>query len=367
MNKLKIFIILFFLSFNIFAQNDTLSNNYFIQANLGYGFIFEHRSSISYYVTGHIPEFKLKIGKSTTGKKSWQGLYKYPDLGFGYYYADLRNKDVLGKVNAAYFFIDVPYIRAKKINFSYNFELGLSYLTKAFDIKTNYINTAIGSHINAYINLGLLLDLKLSDKIVLSNIINFTHYSNGKFASPNLGLNIINFQTGIKYYINKKQPVKTEKIDKSTVKNKNIYYFNLSSGVQQISISDKKKYLCNSVNFNYGRILSKKHIIGFGIDFFNNSGLYKSLNYSHYADIYDKSYNYRIGAHISNDFVFNKFSFTVQAGYYIYTKWRGTEFIYNRFGITYKLSKHFTTNITLKTHIIKADYVEFGFGYYFLK
>lgn len=366
MTKFKTVIILFFLSFKLFAQNDTLSDNFFIQANTGYGFIFEHRSSISYYVKGHVPEFKLRVGKSTIGTKQWQGLYKYPDLGFGYYFADLGNPDVLGNVNAVYFFIDVPYIRKKKINFSYNFELGLAYLSKKFDIQTNYFNTAISSHINAYINLGLLLDLKLSDKITWQNSINFTHYSNGKFASPNLGLNIINFQTGVKYYINnRKVPVKKEIAKQSD--NKNIYYANLSTGLQQVTISDKNKYLCTSINFNYGRIINKKKIIGLGLDLFYNKGRNISLNKSIYSDIYDKSYNYRMGIHLSNDFVFNKFLFTAQVGYYLYSKYKTDEFIYNRFGIIYRFTKHFTTNITLKTHIIKADYVELGLGYYFLK
>ncbi len=369
MRKLSQVIIFLFISFKLLSQNDTLSDKYFVQANAGYGFVFEHRSSISYYVKGHIPEIKLKIGKSTTGTKQWQELFKYPDLGFGYYFADLHNPNVLGLVNAAYFFIDVPYVRTPKLNFSYNFDLGLAYLSKKFDIQTNYINTAIGSHINAYINLGILLDYKLSDKITFSNSLNFTHYSNGKFALPNLGLNIINFQSGVKYYLKKRynehKYIKTY-VDKNKVLYKNIFYVNFSSGLQQIAISTQKKYMCNSLNFNYGRVLSKKHIIGIGLDFFNNSGLYVNLNKSYYTNIYDKSYNYRMGMHVYTDVVFNKFLFTIQAGYYLYSKWKDVEVVYNRFGLIYRLSKHITTNITLKTHLVKADYVEFGLGYYFL-
>lgn len=366
---IKLFKILFFSLFcstNLFSQTDSLPNIFFVQANADYGFIFEHRPSISYNVNGHIPALRLKFGKSTYGEKNWEELYNFPDLGFGYYYADLRNKEVLGNVNALFFFIDVPYIRKSNFNFSYNLEMGAAYLNKPFDINNNYINTAIGSHLNAYINLGLVLDLKLSDKIILSNSLNLTHYSNGKFSLPNLGLNVINAQVGIKYKISKNISVIEKQISKKS-KYKNMLYVNLSAGVQQVKLSTDKKYLCNSLNINYGKILNKKKIIGVGLDFFYNDGFYVSLNSADYTNEHNKSYNYRAGMHIGTDMVFNKFLFTIQAGYYIYSKDKSTEIVYNRFGIIYKLTNHLTTNLTLKTHLVKADYVEFGLGYYFLK
>ena len=74
-----------------------------------------------------------------------------------------------------------------------------------------------------------------------------------------------------------------------------------------------------------------------------------------------------MGIHASTDVVFNKFSFTIQAGYYLYSKWKETEIVYNRFGIIYKFTEHLSANITLKTHLVKADYAEIGLGYYFIK
>jgi hypothetical protein len=62
---------------------------------------------------------------------------------------------------------------------------------------------------------------------------------------------------------------------------------------------------------------------------------------------------------------FDKLSFIIQMGGYLYTKYKGNGYIYNRFGLQYLIEKHYILNLTLKTHLAVADHLEFGVGYKF--
>ena len=363
MKKTINILFLLFVFANTNAQKDSLFSDIFIKPEIGYGFILEQRDVIAYNVKGHIPSFKISVGKSTFGDKDWQQRFRFPDLGFGYYYADLQNPNVLGTVNAVYFFIDIPYIRKENFSFNYNFEIGASRLSKKFNIVDNYENTAIGSHFNAYINLGFSIKIKLSDRFIFANTLNFTHYSNAKSNRPNLGLNVINITSGVQYYLSPqlKQRIKTPNKERDF---RNIYTTNYSLGLQSNSPPNGDKFFCSSLNFNYQRVLKNKRMsIGTGLDFFYNDAINSNLNSGEDSVYYGNIYNFRTGTHLSYNLLFSKVVFTMQAGIYTFSKWKEIEIIYNRFGLIYQATERFTMHVTLKTHLVKADYLELGVGY----
>ena len=367
MKKTLNILFLLFVFANTNAQKDSLFSDIYIKPEIGYGFVFEHRDVIAYNVKGHIPSLKISVGKSTFGDKDWQQRFRFPDLGFGYYYADLQNPNVLGTVNAGYFFIDIPYIRRENFTFNYNFEMGISRLSKKFNIVDNYENTAIGSHFNAYINLGFNTKFKLSDKFILTNTLNFTHYSNAKSNTPNLGLNVINITSGVQYYLRPQFKSRTKTPNKER-DFKNIYTTNYSVGLQSNSPPEGEKFFCSSLNFNYQRVLKNNRMaLGTGVDLFYNDAINSNLNSSEDSVCYGNIYNFRTGVHFSYNLLFNKITYTIQAGVYTFSKWKEFEIVYNRYGVIYQATDRFTLHVALKTHLVKADYLELGVGYVFSK
>lgn len=66
----------------------------------------------------------------------------------------------------------------------------------AFD--PDYVN-GFGSHVNAYIDLGLKLNYMLSRRVTLTAGLNISHFSNGNTDYPNPGINIVWGRLGVIY------------------------------------------------------------------------------------------------------------------------------------------------------------------------
>lgn len=365
--KIIILISLLFFCEIIRSQSN---NKFFDDINLEFnyhtGFLYAHHSSIAYLTQNYINGYDIKIGKSTNGEHLWEQLYRYPEIGIGFYNSNLGNSETFGNVNAIYSYINVPIVKNQKISFNYNFAIGIAYLPRCFNVINNYNNIAIGSKFNAYLSFDFDFKLKLINRLYLINGLGITHFSNGAIKKPNLGLNLLTYQAGLKYFLNYNRKELIHK-KKPEIVHKNEYSIILSGGIKQISPPGGKMYSVSSISFNAYRILNLKHKVGIGLDVFydssidmtlkmNNNGTLKD-NKNKYIDLYSP------GIHLSHDLVFNKVSFTTQLGYYLYSK-LDRDF-YSRLGFNYKFSEKFLSNLTLKTHWGKADFIEFGIGYYF--
>ena len=78
----------------------------------------------------------------------------------------------------------------------------------------------------------------------------------------------------------------------------------------------------------------------------------------------DFNRQFRSGIHIFHDFIFDKLSITTQAGYYFYSPYVELTRIYNRLGLRYNINKDLRVNLSLISHSAKANFVEWGIGYY---
>ncbi len=365
--KIIIFVLsLFFYELIQSQPTNDFFNDVNIEFNYHNGFLYAHHSSIAYLTQSYINGYDIKIGKSTNGEHLWEQLYRYPELGIGFYNSNLGNSDVFGNVDAIYSYINVPIIKKQKISFNYNFAIGIAYLRHCFNVSNNYNNIAIGSKVNAYLNFDLDFKLKVINRLYLINGLGFTHFSNGAVKKPNLGLNLLTYQVGLKYFLNKdRKELIHNKISK--IERKNEYSIILSGGIKGISPPGGKMYPTSSISFNGYRYLNLKQKVGIGLDVFYDNSIDMTLkmnNNGTLKDIENKQIDlYSSGIHLSHDLVFNKVSFTTQLGYYLYSK-LDRDF-YSRLGFNYKLSEKFLLNLTLKTHWGKADFIEFGIGYCF--
>ena len=76
--------------------------------------------------------------------------------------------------------------------------IGSAYISKPFNYQTNYLNIAIGLHINMYANINLEAQIRMPHFIFYTDF-GITHFSNGGTKHPNLGLNIPAISMGVKY------------------------------------------------------------------------------------------------------------------------------------------------------------------------
>ena len=371
MTKNIILIILFIIIFsgNLYAQEikDTSSRNFYLSAKLHYGFIYDHRNTVNYLLKRHSTAVSLQWGIPTKGDKQWQIERNNPTVGVGYYCSDLGNYDILGIVNSGYGFIDVPFVRKKKISLNYNIAFGLAHLSKKFDAEKNYMNRSIGSHFNVHINFGFDAKFKIGNRTELTTGLCFTHFSNGKIATPNLGINIASLYTGINYRFGN-EVIKLQEIEKAKpiFEKHNEYSIIYSLGLKERYPPGEKKYFVTSLSANYERVFNYKRLAGFGIDYFYDGSIRSWLENAGNENVSETDLMY-IGAHGSYGFIFGQTIISLEAGFYLYSSWKPFGYIYQRVRIRYKFSDRFFASIAVKSYLAKADFVEWGLGYYWNK
>lgn len=125
-------------------------------------------------------------------------MYPHAYQGIGVSYNTFYCPAELGNPVTVYAFQGAPIVRlSSRLSFDYEWNFGASFGWKKYDEQYNPQNEVIGSKINAYINLGLLLNWQFHPQWKLAAGVDFTHFSNGNTHYPNGGLNIIGGRVGI--------------------------------------------------------------------------------------------------------------------------------------------------------------------------
>jgi len=86
-----------------------------------------------------------------------------------------------------------------------------------------------------------------------------------------------------------------------------------------------------------------------------------------YLNRMDTNYKNPLGAtssgiHLGHTLKFNRFSFTYQIGTYTHVKDKSDGTVYNVFAFRYRFAKHWFANLSMKTHLGKADFIGVGLG-----
>ena len=125
-------------------------------------------------------------------------MYPRTYQGIGVSYNTFHCPAELGNPVTVYAFQGTPIVRlSPRLSFDYEWNFGASFGWKKYDEQYNPQNEVIGSKINAYINLGLLLNWQFHPQWRLAAGVDLTHFSNGNTHYPNGGLNIIGGRVGI--------------------------------------------------------------------------------------------------------------------------------------------------------------------------
>lgn len=98
------------------------------------------------------------------------------------------------------------------LSLDYEWNFGASFGWKKYDEETNVYNTVVGSKVNAYINLGIMLNWRFAHDWSLSAGVDVSHFSNGNTSSPNAGVNTIGARVGVMHTFSAKNALQTENL-----------------------------------------------------------------------------------------------------------------------------------------------------------
>lgn len=358
MKKILFFLLFPFLSPAQNPDDSNLMDAYGIGANIHYGFLIAHRSSLAELQKEPLRAVELKISRQTAGTKKWQQAHNYPEVGIKYSYWDLGNKEELGYGQTLAPFIGFTSHKNKNLTFHYGFGIGVGYISKPFDSETNYKNIAIGTKLNCNIQLFSEWQLKLAEQLFFNAGIHFNHVSNGGAVMPNLGINVPTACIGLKQNFGKTEKIISDSARYFTKAWRNSVY--VSGANKQIYPVFGPNYLVFTLSAARLKQLTLKSAAGMGLDIHYDPSLLVAIRSAENPDP-PKTKAIRAGINLSYELLFSDFTMIFQSGAYFYNP-RLNDKIYTRLGMRYEFYNQYFACLSLKTHFGKADFFEWGIG-----
>lgn len=120
----------------------------------------------------------------------------YQGIGIGYH--SFPDRAELGSPVSVYVFQGARIAKlTSRLSLDYEWNFGASFGWKKYDAEQNPFNDVVGSKMNAYINLGLMLNWRLARNWNVTGGIDLTHFSNGNTNYPNAGVNTVGARVGV--------------------------------------------------------------------------------------------------------------------------------------------------------------------------
>jgi Lipid A 3-O-deacylase (PagL) len=328
------------------------------------GNVLKHTQDLGHLVTGHPDGFLVNFDKQTNGGKEWHKAFNYPDYGAYFMYQDYKN-EFLGTNLAAGLHYNFYFLNR---NLQFKIAQGITYNNKPYDKITNSKNKAFGSRLDANINLGLNYKKdNIYENIGFQTGFLFTHSSNGRFKSPNSGINSFVFNFGLNYNFEKNRTFKISEKDTTNYRQPIHYNLVFRIGLNESPVIGSGQFPLYHFAAYADKRLNRKSSLQLGAELFLTMSQKEYIKYkaiSNFEKYTDPNTDYkRMGIMFGHELHINKLSIETQVGYYVYQPFKDDIAIYDRLGLKYYINKNIFAVGTLKTHLFYAEAFEFGVGY----
>jgi hypothetical protein len=331
--------------------NQSKEVSYTISAVPIHAWVYAHDKAIKHYkgVTG--VGFQLDLNRYRKDKKAFEFSGIKYNSGYSLQYVKFSNQDLGHLLNLSYFLepflIDLP-----RFSLRVRAAGGLNYGSNPWNLQKNPINYTYSWHFNGYLGLGLHAHFLISKNQGLYASATYGHFSNGNTNNPNFGLNFPFVGIGYEHHL----------VQKTRPLGKVLFYpqkwrFDMGVLASNKSHPDYKNMRFWSYGFmaNASYRTGNLHAWTLGLEVFKDESMEFSLKRHniYYTSTFDMRLLGLLGGH---EFLFNRMIFSQQLGYYLYND-IPKEFVgrfYHRFGINYKLTKHFMLGLNLNSNLQKA-------------
>ena len=349
----KHFFLLLIITSLIHIEGKAQSNDLFFDFTSGGGRLTPHHPEIK-NLGGPVSFVNARLGLKTFGKKEWQRVYNYPEVGIGLTHNYLTSKS-LGNPTAVYSFINLPLLPEKRLKLNLGVHLGFAW---GFNPSTdqNQENLAIGSKCTAYFSMNLNSKFRISQDFDLLLSAGAYHYSNGNMNKPNKGINMVGAETGIRYTVRNSDIIRNTDPVAPIEKSSSVIV--LGSWGWKKEATHTTGFPIGSLSAGYYRTVSHKSRLSTGFDLFLDEDV---LYFTQKENVIKNKL--AAGLFIGHELIFNQLSIVTQIGIYIRNPNPNDKFYYERAGLRYVIAKRIIPSITLKAHEFKVDFIEWGLGF----
>lgn len=277
------------------------------------------------------------------------------------------NYDVglLGKSGSAAYFLEPAYRIGNRVLFSFKVAAGLAYLTNPFDCISNPGNQSYSTHLSAYLLIGIGAWLRLSERLWLNPGINYQHISNGGIRRPNKGINwptagiALSYQPKYRsWYTGKRN---TEKFWRSYSTRYDVEIIgSLLRGNNEAG--DRERFPLGGIAVQAGRQVGSLSMLTLGAEAYFDKELQEKLR----SEGLNAS-PVKAGLMLGHEFLLGRFQFSQRLGVYLFDQTPYYDRIFHRWGLMYRINRHFSAGFNLLAHRQVAEFIDFRLAFTFQK
>jgi len=353
--KLYIGFVVILSALYLFSPLYSQTSNSGFGANVYGGFISSHHDYIQ-HLDAHTYGLELRYSHVyNTDGPEWARRMKLPRRGIALLWINQGNADITGHAFALIPHTEFRLLSAKKGSAYFRLGTGLAWLSKRYDSENNRKQVAIGAHINPVMQFSVLWHQRISSQLEADFGIGLSHFSNGNFNLPNLGMNIPNLHLGLSYI--KGVHTKPEKPEKILNRKTGEWDIAIHGATKEEGLIRFTRYFIQGLSVKYQVHKGGISRLFAGLDVFRDntytfrSGKSRSLGNTLETGI-SGGHRLMMGALI----LFTEVGVYTSRPDFIKAKW------YQRIGVQYLFSENIYAGVCLKTHMAQSDYVQFSLG-----
>lgn len=350
----------------VFGQQYALELNYQFGTNIA---IHPKYPAIENY--SHTGEITLL--QHSQANKIWTILYGQPTVAYSFAYQTLGNEAILGNAYSFVPSLEFKLFKLNRLDMKVRLGWGGGIMTKKYDSFYNKENIVIGSNFNACVSLRALFRYRILEAIHLQIGGGITHYSNGGFTNPNLGVNIPFAQIGIQYSFQK--PAVSDSLSKQLIGqlpnlNQSFRPFvQIGLGLTETASTRGPKYPIYSIALGVSRLMTRISKLSLSIEYLYNTSPYAFDRQNGAVDL--KHLNYaRFSISATHEFLFGHWGLVTGLGAYMNKHKYQRSVLLTKVGFNFYLQNYFKKikhQLWLGCHVRayagEAEFVEVLLGY----
>ncbi|HEX5655203.1 MAG TPA: acyloxyacyl hydrolase [Chitinophagaceae bacterium] len=331
-----------------------------ISSAVQHGFILAHSPLVENTKGARPTGLELGLGWQRSDAAAWNLCNCYPRGGLVISYYDYDTK-ILGRSFSAAYFLEPNYRLGKRVFFSFKGMAGLAYLTNPFDSLTNHTNQSYSTTISGYLLLGLGLSYRLSDHWWLESSVNYQHTSNAGLSQPNKGINWPTAGIGVRYQKQTRDYYTGNRSKEKFWKNKSprwdISVFGILKKGSDVS-GNRKRLPLLGLGVQGSKQVGRINSLTLGTEIYRDEALRIQLK----RDSITAS-PVKAGILFGHEFLLGKFIFSQRLGIYLFDQTPYYDRLFHRWGIQYRLNRHWGAGLHLKAHRHVADFIDVRLSY----
>ena len=324
------------------------------------GFFLASKPKAVYIRDSYTSFAEINISRQTDGSARWQQANHYPLIGIAAFFGNTGSRRYIGNMAGVFPYVNFPLYRGRAFRLGFRLGTGVAWIEKPFNVYTNYKNEMISTHLNACISMLAEAETRISRRLSLTGGISFTHISNGTWQTPNLGLNIPALTLGARYHFTD-PPVYHRQPPLPSGREMHWQVF--------VAGAEREGEWIESPHCFVGSIftelmLRKIHAdeLGAGLLLSYDPSLTREIQNEPVLGFDNSKPKLQAGLYACYEHNIGRISIPLQWGVYLYNNYPINSMFQN-IGIRYAISRHWKALLQLKTHLGKADHIDWGIGY----